>query len=50
LTEEEEAKVNTLMEISGKTKEECTIALRIARGDSDIAYEFLANGVPEELL
>ena len=26
------------------------MAFRIARGNSDIAYEFLINGIPEEML
>jgi hypothetical protein len=38
------------VEISGKSEEECQAAFRISRGNSDLAYELLLHGIPEELL
>ncbi len=36
------------MAISGKTREECTNALRAAFGNADRAFEFLLSGIPVE--
>jgi hypothetical protein len=38
------------MEISGKSKEECETAYRISRGNSDVAYELLLQGIPDDLI
>lgn len=38
--------VNDLVMLTGRTKEECTLALRAAQGVPDIAYEILASGMP----
>lgn len=35
------------MMISGKSKEACTLALRAAQGNPDIAYEILNSGMAE---
>lgn len=32
--------------LTGKTKEQCTLALRAAQGVPDVAYEILASGMP----
>jgi hypothetical protein len=35
-----------LVAITGKSKEQCTLALRAAQGNPDVAYEILASGMP----
>lgn len=32
--------------LTGKTKEQCTLALRAAQGNPDVAYEILSSGMP----
>lgn len=32
--------------ISGKTREQCLLALRAAQGNPDVAFEILMSGVP----
>jgi hypothetical protein len=34
------------MAITGKSKDQCTLALRAAQGVPDVAYEILASGMP----
>ena len=46
LSPELEVAVNDLVAITGKTKEQCTLALRAAQGNPDVAYEILASGMP----
>ena len=46
LTPEMEVAVNDLVMLTGKTKEQCTLALRAAQGVPDVAYEILASGMP----
>ena len=38
--------VNDLVAITGKSKEQCTLAIRAAQGNPDVAYELLASGMP----
>ena len=38
--------MNDLIAITGKSKEQCTIAIRAAQGNPDVAYELLASGLP----
>lgn len=38
--------VNDLVAITGKSKEQCTLAIRAAQGNPDVAYELLASGLP----
>ena len=45
-----DAAVAELQAISGKTKEECMMALRAAFGNPDRAFEFLMANVPIEQL
>lgn len=40
-----EVAVNDLVAITGKTKEQCTLALTAARGNPDVAYEILSSGM-----
>ena len=35
-----------MVAITGKSKEQCTLAIRIAQGNPDVAYELLASGMP----
>ena len=46
LTPEQEVAVNDLIAITGKSKDQCTLALRAAQGNPDVAYEILSSGVP----
>jgi hypothetical protein len=46
LTPEQEVAVNDLVSITGKTKDQCTLALRAAQGNPDVAYEILASDMP----
>jgi hypothetical protein len=41
-----EVAVNDLIAITGKSKEQCTLAIRAAQGNPDVAYEILASGMP----
>jgi len=41
-----EVAVNDLIAITGKSKELCTLAIRAAQGNPDVAYEILASGMP----
>ena len=41
-----EVAVNDLMAITGKSKDQCTLAIRAAQGNPDVAYEILASGMP----
>ncbi len=41
-----EASVNELVMISGKTREQCLLALRAAQGSPDVAFEILMSGIP----
>ena len=41
-----EVAVNDLVAITGKSKDQCTLALRAAQGNPDVAYEILASGMP----
>lgn len=41
-----EVAVNDLVAITGKSKEQCTLAIRAAQGNPDVAYEILASGMP----
>lgn len=34
------------MAITGKSKDQCTLAIRAAQGNPDVAYEILASGMP----
>ena len=34
------------MAITGKSKDQCTLAIRAAQGNPDVAYEILASGIP----
>jgi hypothetical protein len=38
--------VNDLVAITGKSKDQCALALRVAQGNPDVAYEILASGLP----
>lgn len=38
--------MNDLVAITGKSKDQCTLALRAANGDPNIAFEILASGMP----
>ena len=38
--------MNDLVAITGKSKEQCTLAIRAAQGNPDVAYELLASGMP----
>jgi len=38
--------VNDLVMLTGRTKEQCTLALRAAQGIPDVAYEILSSGMP----
>jgi len=40
-----EVAVNDLVAITGKTKEQCTLAITAARGNPDVAYEILSSGM-----
>ena len=46
MTPEQEVAVNDLMAITGKSKDQCTLAIRAAQGNPDVAYEILASGLP----
>jgi hypothetical protein len=41
-----EVAVNDLMAITGKSKDQCILAIRAAQGNPDVAYEILASGMP----
>lgn len=41
-----EVAVNDLIAITGKSKDQCTLAIRAAQGNPDVAYEILASGMP----
>jgi|LauGreDrversion4_2_1035121.scaffolds.fasta_scaffold303349_2 hypothetical protein len=41
-----EVAVNDLIAITGKSKEQCTLAIRAAQGNPDVAYEILSSGMP----
>jgi len=41
-----EVAVNDLIAITGKSKEQCTLAIRAAQGNPDVAYEILTSGMP----
>jgi XPC-binding domain len=41
-----EVAVNDLVMLTGRSKEDCTLALRAAQGVPDIAYEILSSGIP----
>lgn len=41
-----EVAVNDLVAITGKNKEQCTLAIKAAQGNPDVAYEILASGMP----
>lgn len=41
-----EVAVNDLVAITGKSKDQCTLAIRAAQGNPDVAYEILASGLP----
>jgi hypothetical protein len=41
-----EASVNELVMISGKTRDQCVLALRAAQGSPDVAFEILMSGMP----
>lgn len=41
-----EAAANELVMISGKSKDQCLLALRAAQGVPDIAFEILMSGAP----
>lgn len=41
-----EVAVNDLVMLTGRSKDDCTLALRAAQGVPDIAYEILASGMP----
>ncbi len=41
-----EVAVNDLIAITGKSKEQCTLAIRAAQGNPNVAYEILASGMP----
>lgn len=38
--------MNDLVAITGKSKDQCALALRAAQGNPDVAYEILASGMP----
>lgn len=46
MSPELEVAVNDLVAITGKSKEQCTLAIRAAQGNPDVAYELLASGMP----
>lgn len=41
-----EAAVNDLVAMTGRTKDDCTLAIRAARGSPDVAYDILTSGIP----
>ncbi len=41
-----EVAVNDLVMLTGRTKDQCILALRAAQGVPDVAYEILASGMP----
>ena len=41
-----EVSVNELVMISGKSKDQCTTAIRLAYGNPDRAFELLMSGAP----
>jgi len=41
-----EVAVNDLIAITGKSKEQCSLAIRAAQGNPDVAYEILSSGMP----
>ena len=44
-----EEQVNELVMISGKSREQCVLALRAAFGDPNRAFEYLMAGIPAGL-
>jgi hypothetical protein len=46
LTPEQEVAINDLVALTGRSKDDCVLALRAAQGVPDIAYEILASGLP----
>lgn len=46
LTPEMEVAANDLVMLTGKSKDQCILALRASQGNPDVAYEILASGMP----
>jgi len=46
LSPEVEVAVNDLIMLTGKSRDQCILALRAAQGVPDVAYEILASGMP----
>lgn len=42
----DEETLNDLIAISGASKDRCTQAIRAAKGDPNLAFEFLQSGIP----
>lgn len=38
--------MNDLVMLTGKSRDQCILALRAAQGVPDVAYEILASGMP----
>ena len=46
MSPEVEVAVNDLIMLTGKSRDQCILALRAAQGVPDVAYEILSSGMP----